>query len=446
MNKILLVDDEPVILTVLKGILARDDREFASAANAAQALQLAHESPSLEVALVDKNLPDKNGLEVARELKHMHPDVEVILLTGYASLDSAIEAVKVGAFDYIQKPIEDFDDLNQKVQRAAEKVQIKREQRRLLDRFAESEERYRGLFQASADALLIVDPDLGRIHDANQAAERLYGYSKEELATLIADQLGLAGPVGGEEVVGLERHLRKDGSSFEAEGAYCHFELQRRPLRVAAVRDASARAHAVLVQKMAALARLASRLAKALASAPATVTAPLSALDPERTTRLEALDLNAIVASAQSELRQLLAPNPVALALAPGACEVLADEARLRAALQALARNAREAMAGKADAELVVKTASVELAGASAAGLEPGRYCTLTVTDGGAGMGPEVLDRVFEPFYSTRKPMGAGLTSVWAAARQAGGAVRVWSRPGSGSTFQLLLPARPPAP
>jgi signal transduction histidine kinase len=61
-------------------------------------------------------------------------------------------------------------------------------------------------------------------------------------------------------------------------------------------------------------------------------------------------------------------------------------------------------------------------------------------------MGPEVLDRVFEPFYSTRKPMGAGLTSVWAAARQAGGAVRVWSRPGSGSTFQLLLPARPPAP
>ncbi|HEY3451409.1 MAG TPA: response regulator [Myxococcales bacterium] len=445
MNKILLVDDEPVILTVLRGILARDDREFATAENAAQALQLAHESASLEVALVDKNLPDRNGLEVARELKHMHPDVEVILLTGYASLDSAIEAVKVGAFDYIQKPIEDFDDLNQKVQNAAEKVQIKREQRRLLDRFAESEERYRGLFQASADALLIVDPDLGRIHDSNQAAQRLYGYSKEELATLIADQLGLAGPAAGGGICA-ERHHRKDGSSFEAEVAYCQFDLQRRPMRVASVRDASARSHAALAQKMDALSRLASRLTKALSGAPATVSAPLTALDPERTTRLEEVDLNAVVSGAKAELERLLAPVPLAVSLSPKPCRVRADSARLTAALQALTLNAREAMAGKAGARLVIETAVVELSGADAAGLEAGRFCALTVTDGGAGMAPEVLDRLFEPFFSTRRGAGVGLVSVWAAARQAGGAVRVWSQPGTGSTFKLLLPELSDAP
>lgn len=440
MNKILLVDDEPVILTVLKGILARDDREFASAENGAQALQLAHASASLEVALVDKNLPDKNGLEVARELKHMHPDVEVILLTGYASLDSAIEAVKVGAFDYIQKPIEDFDDLNQKVQRAAEKVQIKREQRRLLDRFADSEERYRGLFSASADALLIVDPDLGRIHDSNLAAQRLYGYSKEELSTLVTDQLGLAGPGGGGGGVRAERHLRKDGSSFEAEVAYSQFEMQRRLVRVAAVRDASSRAHAALAQKMDALARLAARLTKALSGAPALVSAPLAALDPERTTRLEDVDLNEVARSARAELERLLAPVPVAMSLAERPCRVQADTARLSAALQALALNAREAMSGKAGVKLVVETSVVELDGADAAGLEPGRFCALSVTDGGAGMAPEVVERLFEPFFSTRKSQGIGLTTVWAAVRQAGGAVRVTSRPGTGSTFKLLLP------
>ncbi|MGC4120307.1 MAG: response regulator [Myxococcales bacterium] len=440
MNKILLVDDEPVILTVLKGILAREDREFAAAENAAQALQLANESQSLEVALVDKNLPDKNGLEVARELKHMHPDVEVILLTGYASLDSAIEAVKVGAFDYIQKPIEDFDDLNQKVQRAAEKVQIKREQRRLLDRFAESEERYRGLFQASADALLIVDPDLGRIYDSNVAAQRLYGFPKEELATMLADQLGVAGPAarGG---LSAERHQRKDGSFFEAEVSYSQFELQRRPMRVAAVRDVSARAHAGVVQKMDALARLASRLTKALSAAPATVSVPLAALDPERTTRLEEVDLNGVVSGVQAELERLLAPTPVTVSLSAKPCRVRADEARMVAALRALAHNAREAMAGRAGGRLAIETSTLILSGTDALGLEPGPFCAITVTDGGAGMGPDVVERLFEPFFSTRKGAGVGLASVWAAARQAGGAVRVWSQPGAGSTFKLLLPA-----
>src|SRR5512138_2644902 len=129
MPRILIVDDEPVILSVLKSILTAPDREFFTAGTANAALQLAMQVPSLEVALVDKNLPDRTGLDVARELKHLHPEIEVILLTAYASLDSAIEAIKVGAFDYISKPIEDFDDLNLKVYNASEKVRLKREQR-----------------------------------------------------------------------------------------------------------------------------------------------------------------------------------------------------------------------------------------------------------------------------------------------------------------------------
>jgi len=278
MSKILLVDDAPVIQSVLKRFLARPDREFLAAENAAQALQLAMKNGPLDVALVDKNLPDRTGLEVARELKHLHPDIEIILLTGYASLDSAIEAVKVGAFDYISKPITDFEDLGNKVQKASDKVRLKREQRRLLDRFSESEERYRGVFQASSDAILVCDAVTGKVQDANQAAERLYGYSGEEVRTLRLEDfratpsapangvaapnpMAVSNPPGPSAAApqaatnpasppaGLvtEPHRKRDGRLFMAElSGPGRFAFQRRGMVVYSVRDVSERCAAEL--------------------------------------------------------------------------------------------------------------------------------------------------------------------------------------------------------
>lgn len=236
MVRILIVDDEPFIRTILRNALHRHGREIATASTAAQALVDAAGYPSIEVALVDKNLPDRSGLEVARELRHLHPELEVILLTAFASLDSAIEAVKVGAFDYIQKPIESFDDLNAKVENAAEKVRLKRDQRRLLDRYAESEERYRGVFEACGDALLLYDAELGRIHDANAAAERLYGYSREELTALDVSRLGIESPSPMQNLPVSQRHLRKDGSSISVEVSFGEFFVLKRAFRVMAVR------------------------------------------------------------------------------------------------------------------------------------------------------------------------------------------------------------------
>jgi len=442
MNKILLVDDEPVILTVLKGILARGDREFISAENAAQALQLAHQSSVLEVALVDKNLPDRNGLEVARELKQLHPDVEVILLTGYASLDSAIEAVKIGAFDYIQKPIEDFDELNQKIQSAADKVHIKREQRRLLDRFAESEERYRGLFQASADALLIVDSETGRVHDSNPAAQRLYGFSKAELAAFTAAQLGLNGPYDVGAPIP-ERHRRKDGTLFAAEVAYSLFQVQRRPMRLAAVRDTSLRAQAQLVGSMDALSRVAEQIARAAEGTSFKVPPSLGALLPAAA-RPGKVDLNAVISETVKRIEVLLHPAPVVFSLALKMARAQGDQARLESAVLLLAANARRAVAGSDGAKLVIETAPVLVSIAETGGLAPGRYCSLSLTDNGASLTPEQMERAFEPFYLLP---GADLelAPVWAAVRQAGGAVRISSKPDAGSTFTILLPEYPDA-
>jgi len=132
--------------------------------------------------------------------------------------------VKIGAFDYIQKPIEDFDDLDLKVQNASEKVRLKREQRRLLDRFADSEERYRGVFQAASDAILVCDAELGRIHDANTAALRLYGYSREELVALVStESLGISSPRRSHSSRGDKPNCARTDSSFPVEVAFGQF-------------------------------------------------------------------------------------------------------------------------------------------------------------------------------------------------------------------------------
>src|SRR5512145_2439324 len=102
--------------------------------------------------------------------------------------------MQIGAFDYVTKPITDYEALNIKVENAVEKVRMKRRQRELVGQLVESEALHRGVFETSSDAVLLVDVATGRLEDANPAAERLYGRARETLR-----QLRLADLVDGED-------------------------------------------------------------------------------------------------------------------------------------------------------------------------------------------------------------------------------------------------------
>jgi signal transduction histidine kinase/CheY-like chemotaxis protein len=182
----------------------------------------------------------------------------------------------------------------------------------------------------------------------------------------------------------------------------------------------------------------------------ATLTRQLLAFSRKQILKPEVLELNAVVRGLEPMLRRLIGEDiTVHSQLAPRLDMVLADPAQLEQVLVNLALNARDAMS--AGGRLTIETANVDVCPTGAvAGPQPGDeplpagpYVRLTVRDTGAGMSAETQARAFEPFFTTKetgKGTGLGLATVYGIVRQSGGAVRVASAPGEGTTFEIDLP------
>jgi two-component system, NtrC family, response regulator AtoC len=125
---ILVVDDEQLIRWSLVERLKAERHDVLEAGTGAEALEKARDG--VDLVLLDYKLPDMDGLTVLRRIKELDPDVLVILLTAYASVETAVEAMKEGAYHFANKPFE-LDDVAFLVARALETTQLRREVRRL---------------------------------------------------------------------------------------------------------------------------------------------------------------------------------------------------------------------------------------------------------------------------------------------------------------------------
>ncbi len=114
--RLLLVDDEERFLATTRILLEKRGVETLTATNGSDALALLDERP-IDVVILDVKMPGMDGVEVLRRIKQRHPLVEVIMLTGHGSVESAVEGLKLGAFDYVMKPM-DIPDLLAKAQEA----------------------------------------------------------------------------------------------------------------------------------------------------------------------------------------------------------------------------------------------------------------------------------------------------------------------------------------
>jgi len=130
--RVLLVDDERDFLEVLTRRLGKREVNVEGVSSGEEALQYLQAKP-IDVAVLDVKMPGMDGLTALREIKKLNPLIEVIMLTGHASLEVALEGMRSGAFDYLMKPAE-IDELLYKIQDAHRAKTIQEEKIARLER------------------------------------------------------------------------------------------------------------------------------------------------------------------------------------------------------------------------------------------------------------------------------------------------------------------------
>ena len=481
---ILVVDDDAQMLRTIKDILRLRGYSAIIAATGGQALEITREMKEAPaVALVDLQLPDMDGIELIRRLREIAATTEVVILTGNASIDSAVRALREHSNDYLVKPVQP-DNLVGTIERASERWQ----RRRAVLAMRESEERLRLIFDHVSDALFIAD-DSGRIIDANPAACALTSQSLETIQTLTMSQvLPESSPLDAAE----DSVTSSSDSSGITSRRNGHSDNRVLDVRSAAfapgvlvytVRDLTRQRkledQLVQAQKMEAVGQLAGGVAHDFnnlltvimsyssmlladmgandatrgdiqeisdaAQRAAALTRQLLAFSRKQVLQIRAVNVNAVVVDVERMLRRLIGEDILLTThLDPDLALINADPGQLEQVLINLAVNARDAMPGGGD--LTITTDNAELSEEHRErhlGAAAGKYVMLAVTDTGSGMTKEVQQRLFEPFYTTKgvgKGTGLGLATVHGIVKQCGGDVYVYSEIGHGTTFKVYFP------
>ena len=128
-SKVLVVDDDPFALRSIADVLGGESYQVVTAASGSEALDMLRQD-SFHLVLADLKMPEVDGLEVLRQARELAPQAVVLMLTGYASVESAIEALREGAYDYLVKPCS-ADELKLKIERGLERVRLAEERQQI---------------------------------------------------------------------------------------------------------------------------------------------------------------------------------------------------------------------------------------------------------------------------------------------------------------------------
>lgn len=127
---ILIADDEPNIRRVLEALFTRDGHEVITAENGRKAMDVLSTNPNVDVLISDLIMPDINGVELLEAARQINPTISVLMITAHGTIKSAVDAMRLGAFDYITKPF-DMDEIKMVVKKAFERRHLVEENRDL---------------------------------------------------------------------------------------------------------------------------------------------------------------------------------------------------------------------------------------------------------------------------------------------------------------------------
>jgi hypothetical protein len=478
--QILVVDDDDQMLRTIGDILRMRGYSPVSSSTATRALQLAAQTETLAIALVDLRLPDMDGIELVARLHAVSEITLVVILTGNASVDSAVRAMREHSYDYLVKPVHP-EQLLDSIGRAGERWQ----RRRAEVQMRESEDRLRRIFDHTHDALIITD-EADRIVDANRTALEFVGL---DLTVLCQWTLGDLLIASGRRPHGVDYSGLRQGEWLLSNAAGEPLVVDVRgaafaPQRfVYTIRDLTEQRrleeelhHS---QKMDAIGRLAGGVAhdfnnmltaiscysemlrddfqpgdqrredleeivKTTRRA-AALTSQLLAFSRKQVLQPKIINANTVVGEIERMLGRLIGEDIRLMVERDAALwSVRADPGQLGQVLMNLAVNARDAMPD--GGVLSIETANLQLGSQIVhrhGVVAPGSYVVIRVSDTGTGIEDHVQEHVFDPFFTTKqlgRGTGLGLSTVYGIVTQSGGHVQLQSEPGEGAVFTIYLP------
>ncbi|MEE9496971.1 MAG: PAS domain S-box protein [Desulfobacterales bacterium] len=248
---ILIVEDDPGLTSYLKRLLRPKTLTLITADSSRQAIQYLNQN-TIDLVLLDIGLPDMDGYQVMDHICKKLPHTLVIVMTGEITVESAVKALRKGAYDYLRKPFESTELLNT-IDNALDRIRLEHEHRKAEQKLRESEEKYHQLFESESDAIMVVDAVTKRFEEANRAAQLLYGYSHEEFLALMLEDISAEpektraklesirkGEMGS-SIVHYRYFKKKDGTVFPGELSLATYASMGCQKIIGAVRDITER-------------------------------------------------------------------------------------------------------------------------------------------------------------------------------------------------------------
>jgi PAS domain S-box-containing protein len=491
-RRLLIIDDNTELVENLMDIFEPRGFSVHVVARAAAGLETARRE-GFELAFVDVNLPDSSGLDLLPALRAAVPLGEVVLMTGHATIDSAIAAVRGGAFHYVVKPFK-ADDLIATAESALRQVELRRERQHLAHQLEASERRYRDVVE-SAQVLVLGTDTGGLLQMVNRRAAEVAGFGPSELEgrrsfeSLFPPEMRenvhdrIAAAAQGKVLPEFEapmltrdgriRTIRWHTTPALASGGDDDMEnvavyvigsdvTERKQLERRAA-EAEALAH---------MGTLAAGLAHEIRNPlnAAGLQLHLLARNVERLAEDERQGLRAridIVAGELKRLERLLSdflelarPRPIAREpvdmeqLLGGILALHEAGAQERGVNLVSAIHRANALGDRERLKQVFHNLVLNALEATAAGGQVQVECTLdpsdppsvvvTVSDSGRGIPAAALERVFEAFFTTKEAgTGLGLSIVRQIIQRHGGTVHLESAEGRGTRVSVRIPAAP---
>lgn len=485
--QVLVVDDERDIRDGCERILGRRGCRVAKAANGEEALGFV-EKTQYDIVLLDLKMPGMDGLEVLRLIREAHPETLVIVITGFATVETAIEAMKRGAYDFIPKPFKP-DQLRIVVDRAIERKQLTDEARRLeaerqrtLKDLHLEQSRTRTVIRALPDGVMVTTPD-AHVALMNPACTRLVSLPGEfqpgeHIGHYVEDEgfCDLVSRTSRGEVPEAQTSLTHDFSTKDEK----YLRADSTPVRSETGECLGAVTVLIDITGLMVLDRLKSEF---VAKVSHELRSPLSTIHEQL-----AMVLNKLVSDAPAEQRHLLSRAKEKTQGLITMIGDLLDLSRIEAGLvtkehtpvdpSGVLTGVVEFLESKAKGKKQTLTLSLPEQGLPPVSADPqsleivfGNLITnaihytgedgrievsgttrdnqvrVAVKDNGFGIEERHQEKIFERFYRVKDDntryitgTGLGLPIVKGILEDLGGSIELESKPGKGSTFTVILP------